>query len=294
MFCIRKCSHNRKTNFKGGIKMKKFFAMMMCAIMLFGLVACGDGDPEATFPSGGVFTTRPVETETMSRDDAVEAVERYYENVTRRAGKYSHLIDPNSVLDDGAPVISVFVVDNCGEMTAEQLRKLHLAIYATSGVIRNDEYVGLVLYDNNPHVEFPVTRLTDDSKREYSRLSTSLLNEFGDSGSAMFDATVVGLKMLIDAQEYAPSATLRLVLVSNGRLDTSYNIDKIENVVPLATGLNVQIYTVAYTVAESDYRRLESLKKLAEDTGAKCIEVDGMESDIRGALADLAREVCNR
>ena len=291
MFCIRKCSHNRKTNFKGGIKMKKFFAMTMCVIMLFGLVACGDGDPEATFPSGGVFTTRPAETETMSRDDAVEAVEEYYENVVRRTGGYSYLVAPNVVLDDNECVMTVFVVDNCGDMTEKQLSKLCTAMLATRLVIASGNYVGLVYYDADPSIELPVTKWSEGVDIEYASIVGCMEDENGNSGSSMFDAIIVGLKMLTDAQEYVPHAKLRLIVLSNGRLDERCR-NKIEEIIPLAVGLGAQIHTVAYDVADGDYKRLDGMKKISEDTGAECLEVN--TSDVVEKVLRLAQEVCNK
>ena len=65
--------------------------------------------------------------------------------------------------------------------------------------------------------------------------------------------------------------------------------DKIEEIIPLAVGLGAQIHTVAYDVADGDYKRLEGMKKISEDTGAECLEVN--TSDVVEKVLRLAQEV---
>ncbi len=274
--------------------MKKFFAMMMCVIMVFGLVAC-DSNPGVSIPEGGIFT-QPEETTVMSREDAVKKVETKFDLIS---GEYRHLVDPNVTQDDSDPVITVLVVDHCGEMDLKLSKQIFLAILSYKEHVHDDEYAGIVWYDSTPHIEFPISKWSLDIENECGRLLEDFLERERSNGSAMFDAIIVGLKMLVDAQEYAPSATLNLILLSNGRLDMSSrnSESRIENIAPIAAGLGVHVYTIAYATEGSDYKRLEGLQTLAENTGAKYFEVEVNENIHKGlpvVVADLVEEVCNR
>lgn len=240
--------------------MKKFFAMMMCVIMVFGLVAC-DSNPGASIPEGGVFT-QPEETTVMSREDAVKTVEKYYKKV----GVDNE--DPMVVYSDDVKDanVAVIVIDSSRREEQYQVNKLY---HFLTGF--QSRKLGLVFFDSRPHVEFPIylTNASDDNKFQDS--IKLIRDDIWDDGSAMLDAVIVGLKMLADAQEYVPSATLNLVLISSGGPDTSHSISKAEKVVQLANGLGVRIHTVAYAVTNNEQD--ETLRKIAESTGGEYLEV---------------------
>lgn len=241
--------------------MKKFFAMMLCVIMVFGLVAC-DSNPGVSIPEGGVFT-QPEETTVMSREDAVKMVNKRYKSID--AG--DELVVSNIAGDSDQPIV-VFIFDNGGLDKTPYARKKScmesLALYT------GDRSFGIVQYDKTPQVVSPITKiLSDEESNEFDLMLSHCAP--GTEGSAMYDAIIVGLKMLVDAQEYAPFATLKLVLMSNGHPDTSYSGSKKEEIISLAASLGIQIHTIAFYVADGDDAQKDILKELADDTGAKHI-----------------------
>ena len=265
MFCINR--NNKTYNyFKGGIKMKKFLKMMLCVIMVFGLVAC-DSNPGVSISEGGVFT-QPEETAVMSREDAVKMVNKRYKSID--AG--DELVVSNIAGDSDQPIV-VFIFDNDGLDKTPYARKQ--ACMESLALRTGDRSFGIVQYDKTPQVISPITKiLSDEESNEFGLMLSHCAP--GTEGSAMYDAIIVGLKMLVDAQEYAPFATLKLVLMSNGHPDTSYSGSKKEEIISLAASLGIQIHTIAFysnhklvKTIDLDFDTEGNLKPFEQNMGKK-------------------------
>ena len=270
--------------------MKKFFAMTLCVIMVFGLVAC-DSNPGASIPEGGIFT-QPEETTVMSREDAVKTVEKYYKKVG--VNSEDLLVSSDTVLDESySGTITVVVADSHRRESVQQRNKLFQTVLALPNW-HMYSYLGLVLFDSSPHIKVPVTHqieFSSDAFDQHDKGAESILDDNNwDDNSAAFDAVVAGLKMLTDAQEYAPSATLNLVLISSGGTDTSRSVSKAEKIIQLANGLCVRIHTVAYAVIGNE--QSETLRKMAESTGGEYLEAD--TKTIQVTVRDLMKKIEGR
>ena len=172
----------------------------------------------------------------------------------------------------GRPVVAVFVADISGSMNGKRLNTLKESLLQTIQYIDSDNYVGLVSYDDRVYINLPVGRF-DNTQRAYFSGAVKDLSTNGNT--ATFNATVVGLKMLLDAAEEVPDAQLMLFVLTDGETNAGYSLRQIS---PMVAGLKVPVYTIAYeTSATGDLITLAGLNEAA------CInaDVEGIVNDLR-------------
>ena len=281
MFCIRKCSHNRETNFKGGIKMKKFFAMMMCVIMLFGLVACGDGDPEATFPNGGIL--RPVgmaieEEATTTEEVVVTTTEPTALSYEEAKAELDELFRYIGTSDDVAkllnidsssdsPMVLLFIAKINSKDEVDAVRD---ALYESTKYIKEETQVGLFI-DVGRHDVLQIGKFDRHHRNEFGSEAKFMGYTHGESSA--YKEIVMGLEVLIGAKKVSPGVRPVIFMVTDGTCDFDNSLSK---VVPIAEGIGIPIYTVIYKASYySDlHNDLAEAKKLSEATNAQYVETD--------------------
>ena len=280
MFCIRWTTNHRKTNFKGGIKMKKFFAMMMCVIMLFGLVACGDGDSEATFPNGGIL--RPVgmaiEEKTTTTEEVVvtttEPAALSYEEAKAELDELFRYIGTsddvakllNIESSSDSPIVLLFIAKINSESKKEAVKG---ALCESAKYIKEETQVGLFL-DVHEHNVLQIGKFDRRHRDEFGS-EAKLLSYMHDESSA-YREIVMGLEVLISAKKVSPGVRPVIFMVTDG----TYNLDSLNKVVPIAEGIGIPVYTVIYksNYYSDPWNDLAEVKKMSEVTNAQYVETD--------------------
>ena len=175
----------------------------------------------------------------------------------------------------GRPVIAVFVSDISGTMYGTRINALKQSLLSTMQYISSDCYVGLVSYDDTVYINLPV-RQFDDQQRAYFSGAVKDLDTKGGK-TATYDATIVGMKMLLEAQEQNPDAKLLLFVLSDGDQNYGYRLSRIA---PIVGGLNIPIYTIGYEMPENGEKELNQLSDINEAATISA-DVDGIVNELR-------------
>ena len=175
----------------------------------------------------------------------------------------------------GRPTIAVFVSDISGSMNSSgRLSSLKKSLLSTMQYIDNNCYIGLVSYDDRVYINLPI-RQFDNQQRAYFSGAVKDLATNGET--ATYDATVVGMKMLLDAQKEVPDAKLLLFVLSDGEQNCGYRLSR---VAPIVDGLNIPVYAIGY---EMTGKGREELKTLSSVNEAAMIDADveGIVNELR-------------
>lgn len=158
--------------------------------------------------------------------------------------------------DGGQPIIAVFVADISGSMAGTPINSLKESLLATSSYISSDNYIGLVSYADNVHINLPVAKFDDEQRAYFSGAVKSLDIE---GNTATYDALLIALKLMIDKKEEIPNAKLMLFLLSDGQQNRGYSLDR---VAPIVGGLKIPVYTIGYNLTDNSTAAGE-LKRLS-------------------------------
>lgn len=178
----------------------------------------------------------------------------------------------------GQPIIAVFVADVSGSMAGEPINAMKNALIATSSYISSDNYVGLVSFADQVHIDLPIDNFNEEQKAYFSGAVKALDIE---GSTATYDAVLVALKMMIDKQAEVPNAKLMLFVLSDGDQNRGYNLDR---VAPIVGGLKVPVYTIGYNLNE-DSRATKELKRLSNINEASLINASS--EDLVNQLRNL-------
>lgn len=175
----------------------------------------------------------------------------------------------------GRPIIAVFVSDISGSMNGARLNALKRSLLNTMQYIDgNNCYVGLVSYDDHVYINLPI-RQFDDQQRAYFSGAVKDLSTGG--ATATYDATAVGMKMLLEAQEQTPDAKLLLFVLSDGEQNRGYRLSR---VAPIVGGLDIPIYTIGYEMTDYGKEELDQLSEINEAATISA-DVEGIVNELR-------------
>ncbi|MCR5573165.1 MAG: VWA domain-containing protein [Candidatus Saccharibacteria bacterium] len=175
----------------------------------------------------------------------------------------------------GRPTVAVFVSDISGSMKSSgRLTSLKESLLNTMQYIDSNCYVGLVSFDDRVFINLPIGQF-DNQQRAYFSGAVKDLSTGGET--ATYDATVGGMKMLLEAQKEISDAKLLLFVLSDGDQNTGYRLSR---VAPIVDGLNIPVYTIGYEMAGSGR---EELKQLSSVNEAAIIDADveGIVNELR-------------
>ncbi len=158
--------------------------------------------------------------------------------------------------DGGQPIIAVFVADISGSMGGSPINSLKQSLLSTSSYISSDNYIGLVSYSDNVHINLPIDEFDDEHRAYFSGAVKSLDVE---GNTATYDAVLVGLKMMLDKKEEIPNAKMMMFVLSDGEQNCGCSLSRIT---PIVEGLKVPVYTIGYNL-ESDSTAASELEKLS-------------------------------
>jgi Ca-activated chloride channel family protein len=170
-------------------------------------------------------------------------------------------------------VMAVFVVDASRSMAGQRLDKLKESLLKASININKETALGLVVFSDTVSIALPIGKFNLDQRSMFSG-TLQAMQAGGDS--VMYDAIVVGAKLLLDAKAAHPDARLMILVLTAGESNRglSYNETK-----EMFAGLKIPIYTVGYEA------NIAALRQLSELNGAATISAD--TSDVGYKLEDF-------
>lgn len=178
----------------------------------------------------------------------------------------------------GRPVIALFVADVSGSMQgSSKLKLLQDALLRSAQFVDSDNYLGLVSYSTNVTIELPIKQFDAEQR---ARFSTAVKNLRADGATAIYDATMVALKLLVEKQKEIPDAMPVMFILTDGHQEGGVNLDRI---LPTVKKIGIPIYTIAYDITEEDKK---PMKKLAETSGEASMTVAD-EKDVVNVLRSL-------
>ncbi|MDE5764220.1 MAG: VWA domain-containing protein [Ruminococcus sp.] len=157
----------------------------------------------------------------------------------------------------GKPVVAVFVADMSGSMDGDPIRQLKRSLINGSQYISDENYIGLVTYNNNVQINLPIDKFTLNH-RAYFTGAVEDMSAVG--GTATFDAVAVASDMLVDAREKYPDAKIMMFVLSDGETNTGCDLKDISEIVQ---ALEIPIYTIGYNADLDELSRISAINEAA-------------------------------
>ena len=154
-------------------------------------------------------------------------------------------------------LIAVFVADISGSMDGAPLLELKESLYNAANYIDPETNVGLVTFSDYSNIAVPIGKF-DLNQR--ALLTGAVEDMQAGGGTAMFDAIIVGAKMLDDAQQENPGSKLMLFVLTDGETNRGSSLNDIEEVM---RNLRIPIYTIGYN---ADISVLQTVSGINEAT----------------------------
>ena len=177
----------------------------------------------------------------------------------------------------GRPVIAVFVTDVSGSMRGQKLASLQDALVRSAQFISADNYLGLVSFSSDVYEMLPIAQFDATQRAKFSGAVKQLR---ADGGTAIYDATMVAAKMLLEKQKEIPDAIPVMFVLSDGQQQGGVNLSRI---LPIVKSLKIPIYTIGFEMFEED---MEEMRKLSQVSGEADL-TDAGEKDVVNVLRGL-------
>ena len=180
------------------------------------------------------------------------------------------------VKDGGQPIIAVFIADISGSMDGTPITNLKQALLNTKDYISENNYVGLVSYATNVHIDLPIEKFDSKQKAYFSGAVKNLAVE---DATATYDAILVAMQMIMDKKTEIPNAKTMLFVLSDGEQNRGYSLDRIA---PIVGGLKIPVYTIGYNIKDNS-RESKELTRLSNINEAAMINADseGLVNQLR-------------
>ncbi|MCX7922569.1 MAG: VWA domain-containing protein [Clostridia bacterium] len=157
--------------------------------------------------------------------------------------------------DANNDISAVFVADVSGSMDGVPLNKLKQSLLSGAQYIRKDTSIGLVSFSTDVNINLPIAKF-DLNQRS---LFTGAVKDLKANGStAMFDAIIVGSKMLIEEKAKNPNAKLMLFVLSDGETNYGHSLNDVRDMLQT---FKIPIYTIGYN---ANIKALQSLSDINE------------------------------
>lgn len=160
---------------------------------------------------------------------------------------------------DVRPIVAVFVADVSGSMEGSPLNSLQNSLESSMQYINNDNYIGLVSYNQDVCIELPIAKF-DLTQQSYFLGTVKSLRAGG--GTATYDAISVAMQMVLDKLEEIPEAKPMIFVLSDGETNRGHELREIRDII---AGLQMPIYTIGYNA------NIDALKEVSEINEAVCI-----------------------
>lgn len=201
----------------------------------------------------------------ITANDAIQMLNKdiknnveYYEKTNPVKGELPEGWKVNDEKSSSNEIIAMFLIDTSGSMKTKsenKIVKVQEAISTSLRYIGPNSYVGMISYSTDVTVNVPIARFDEEQARKLNGEVNSLTTS---GGTHMYEAIAVGMKLVLEAKEKHPNATVMMIVLSDGQpSDDARGIDFIEEYVRV---LNIPIHTIGYG---KDIDKIE-LKKLAD------------------------------
>ena len=157
--------------------------------------------------------------------------------------------------DGGRPIIAVFIADISGSMEGTPINELRLSLLNASKYISDENYIGLVSFDDYVYVDLPIEKFNAKQKAYFSG---AVKNLSAGGATATYNAVLTGLKLLYDKQAEVPNAKLMLFVLTDGEQNEGYNLSK---VAPIVAGLKVPVHSIGYNANLEELNRLSAINE---------------------------------
>ena len=173
----------------------------------------------------------------------------------------------------GRRVAAVFIADISGSMKGDPLASLQESVVAALPYIESENYVGLVSYSTDVTINLSmlekdekgdVTGLKPFDDRQRAYFSGEIKNLQASGNTATYDAVLVGLDMINQAQQIEPDVVPIIVLLTDGQAQSGYTLPRITSIVE---GMRVPVYCIAYNYNSGG--ELETLAGINEASTVK-------------------------
>ena len=154
-------------------------------------------------------------------------------------------------------ITAVFVADVSGSMEGSPLLKLRASLNQATNFIGSDANIGFVTFSDTVNVAVPIAKF-DSTQKSY--FSNAVKNLRASGGTAMFDAIIVGEKMLMDAKEKDPDTRLMLFVLTDGETNRGHSFKDIEEI---TRNLRIPIYTIGYNADIDVLKELSNINEAA-------------------------------
>ena len=135
---------------------------------------------------------------------------------------------------------AVFVADISGSMEGSPLLKLKASLNRAATVIGTNVNIGLVTFSDEVNIALPIAKFDQNQKAYFYSAVKSM---WAGGGTAMFDAIIVGEKLLTDAQKQNPNTKLMLFVLTDGETNRGHEFNSIE---AITRDLRIPVYTIGY------------------------------------------------
>lgn len=135
---------------------------------------------------------------------------------------------------------AVFIADISGSMDGSPLLKLKASLNRAASFIDENVNIGLITFSNDVNIAVPIAKFDDDQKAYFAN---AVRNMTAMGGTAMFDAIVVGEKLLAEEQIKNPNTRLMMFVLTDGESNRGYGFTDIETI---SRDLQIPIYTIGY------------------------------------------------
>jgi Ca-activated chloride channel family protein len=157
---------------------------------------------------------------------------------------------------------AVFIADISGSMEGSPILNLKAGLNRLISAISPNVNVGFVTFSDDVTINVPIAKF-DNTQRAYFSNSVKSLSTVGST--ALFDAVVVGERMLMDAKLRNPNTKLVLIVLSDGEPNRGFKFEEIEKV---TRSLKVPVCTIGYNA------NLDVLKQLSDINEAPALDAD--------------------
>lgn len=181
--------------------------------------------------------------------------------------------------DRREPYAIAFVLDHSGSMGDEKILRLRTAVGRTLRIIKPGDQIATVKFGSSSFVDVP---LTADTAAYRNGFSVKDVSPPGGGGTALYDATLVG----IDEVSRAPATHKRAVILFTDGMDGNSK-KTIEEVGRIAHAKRVTLYTVAYGQADE-----EVMRTMATYTGGRMYRIYSYK-EFPYVFADIYRGLNN-
>ena len=159
--------------------------------------------------------------------------------------------------DAGRQVVGVFVADTSGSMDGTKLQALRAALIAGSEFVTPENSIGFVEFNDAVIRRLPIAEFDLNQRAEFIAAAEDLLAE---GGTAMYDAILVGLDMLLDARAADPDIKPLLFVLTDGQTDDGHTFDQVKAIIE---GTGIPVFTIGFEADVDELSRLAALVEAA-------------------------------